>query len=65
MIYRWKHAEWQAQVFGIIHGFAEIVDGIVTVSTLGFYCSSLASSIAYWRNLNSKLLREAKEREVK
>ena len=49
MIYRWKHPDWKSHIAGLMQGFAEVADGLVTLGSLGFYASSFEMSIARYR----------------
>lgn len=51
MFSRWKHPCWQTHVLGIVQGFAEILDGAVTVVSLGFFMSQFELSVATYRAL--------------
>ena len=50
-IHRWKHANSKHHLLGFIQGFAEILDGCVTICSLGFYMSSFEVDVARYRAL--------------
>ena len=49
-ISRWKHKSPTHQLLGWLQGFAELVDGIVTLCSLGFYSSTFEISYSMWRS---------------
>lgn len=51
MIHRWRHPSLACHLLGIVQGFAEIADGIVTISTLGFFGSGFEMRVARYRSL--------------
>lgn len=51
-IQRLKHASFKQHFLGFVQGFAEIVDGCVTIFSLGFYMSSFEMDIARYRALS-------------
>ncbi len=69
MIRRWKHSSVKQHLWGILQGFAEIADGVVTVSTLAFYSSGFEMRVAYKRAYSlcndQKKLRDAKKQQPK
>ena len=46
---RWKHPDAKSHLMGILQGFAEILDGVVTVGSLGFYASGFEMQVARMR----------------
>ena len=48
-IIRWKHQTFYLHFLGWLQGFAEIVDGIVTVVSLGFLTSSFEITLSGYR----------------
>lgn len=64
MIYRWRHATWKCHVLGVIHGFAELADGLVTVCSLGLYGSGFEMTIAKYRAKRFHQLRKLKEKNT-
>lgn len=54
MIYRWKHPSTKTHLWGILQGFAELLDGCVTICSLGFFASRFEITIASKR-VNSHL----------
>lgn len=50
-IHRWKHTNHRQHLLGFLQGFAEILDGCVTIFSLGFYMSSFEMDIARYRAL--------------
>jgi hypothetical protein len=68
-IYRWKHLNWQMHLLGILQGFAELADGIVTVGSLGFFGSRFELDASCYRARKSfdiaKKIRENKESKLK
>lgn len=48
-IQRWKHPTVKCHALGILQGFAEIADGLITICSLGFYASNLEMSVAAYR----------------
>ena len=51
-IVRWKHSSIKQHFLGFIQGFAEILDGCVTIFSLGFYMSSFEIAVARYRSLS-------------
>ena len=49
MIQRCRHPTLSAHLLGILLGFAELADGLVTISSLGFLCSSFGLQVARHR----------------
>ena len=49
MIQRWRHPTLTAHLLGILQGFAELADGLVTLGSLGFLCSSFELQVARHR----------------
>lgn len=49
IIQRWKHPTIKCHALGILQGFAEITDGLITICSLGFYASNFEMSIAAYR----------------
>ena len=60
MIQRWKHPTIASHLIGVLQGFAEIADGLVTVGSLGFYMSGFEMRVASYRTL--KHMRSLKAR---
>ena len=52
IIRRWKHATAKQHMFGILQGFAEIADGLVTVGSFGFFASGFEMAVARRRSLS-------------
>lgn len=50
MIYRRKHPTIKCHILGILQGFAEIADGLVTICSLGFYGSGFETKVAFYRS---------------
>lgn len=50
-IYRWKHANYKQHLLGLVQGFAELLDGIITIISLGFFASNFEMTIAKYRAL--------------
>ena len=50
-IQRWKHENNKQHFLGFIQGFAELLDGCVTIFSLGFYMSSFEMDVARYRAL--------------
>lgn len=48
-IQRWKHPTVKCHALGILQGFAEIADGLITICSLGFYASNFEMSVASYR----------------
>lgn len=48
-IQRWKHPTVKYHALGILQGFAEIADGLITICSLGFYASNFEMSVAAYR----------------
>lgn len=46
MIYRWRHPTPKGHAYGLLQGFAEIADGVVTLLSLGFYASSFEMAVS-------------------
>jgi hypothetical protein len=49
MIYRWKHPNTTAHLLGILQGFCEIADGLITICSLGFFSSGFEMCVARLR----------------
>ena len=45
-IYRWKHPSLVCHLWGVLQGFGELGDGLVTVLTLAFFSSNLELLVA-------------------
>lgn len=43
---------WQNRVFWWITGWAELIDGLVLILTLGFVCAGLAERLSRWKMKN-------------
>ena len=50
MISRWKHPTIEAHLLGIVQGFGEIADGVVTICSLGFLMSGFEMAVARFRS---------------
>lgn len=48
-IVRWGHANIELHLLGILQGFGELLDGIVTITSLGFLCSNFEGTISWFR----------------
>jgi len=48
-ISRWKHPTLKSHLLGVVQGFADLTDGIVTVCSLGFLCSDFEMRVACFR----------------
>lgn len=48
-IWRWKHKNKIIHLLDWLQGFAEILDGLITVSSLGFFASNFEITIAGYR----------------
>lgn len=48
-IQKWKHPTIKCHIFGVLQGFAEIADGLVTICSLGFYASDFEMSVTVYR----------------
>ena len=46
IIYRWKHSSIKMHAIGILQGFAEIEDGIVTVISFATLASGFEMAVA-------------------
>jgi hypothetical protein len=46
MIYRWKHPSRSCHLWGILQGFGELADGLVTLLTLAHFSSSFELSVS-------------------
>lgn len=53
---RWGHPSLRCHLWGIVQGFAEIADGLVTLLSLGFYMSNIEMQVAYYRGISHHLL---------
>jgi hypothetical protein len=60
---RWLHPDKIAHLMGVVQGFAEILDGIVTVSTLGFYASGFEMWVA--RERTKGFFKRSKAKKLK
>lgn len=49
IIYRWKHPSVSAHLLGILQGFGEIADGLVTLCSLGSFASGFEMRVARLR----------------
>ena len=63
MIGRWKHSSFKQQLWGVLQGIAEIIDGLVVVLSLGFYASWLSNQVVYARALDEILERKKNEQD--
>lgn len=63
IIYRWKHPSIKQHLWGILQGFAEIMDGVVTLSTLGFFASGFERKVA-WKRAGEHIKELKKKREA-
>ena len=50
MIHRWRHGNIKHQLWGIVVGFSEILDGLVIVLTFGYFGSGFSNLAAYKRS---------------
>lgn len=48
-VQRWKHKNLTQQLLGVVQGLAEVLDGLVTVLSLGFLASNFAMNAAVLR----------------
>lgn len=48
-ILRWQHPSVETHLLGVLQGFAELADGLVTVLSLGFLMSNFEMSVAFYR----------------
>lgn len=48
-IYRWRHTSWKQHLLGWLQGFAELLDGCVTLCSLGFLGSGFEMAVARYR----------------
>lgn len=48
-IYRWPHAHWQLRLLGVVQGFADMLDGLIVVGTLGFFAGGFGIQTAVYR----------------
>lgn len=48
-IIRWKHPNATDHLVGLLQGFGELADGMVTVLSLAFLMSDFELSVASWR----------------
>ena len=48
-IVRWGHANFEQHLLGIVQGFGELLDGLVTVLSLGFLCSNFEGTVSWFR----------------
>lgn len=46
---RWKHPDWKSHLLGILQGWAEIADGLVTLLSFGFLMSNFEMQVASFR----------------
>lgn len=60
-IYRFKHRSAEEHAWGLLQGVAEIADGIVTLSSLGFYASGFEMAVA-WKRAGCHIKALKKER---
>lgn len=51
-IKRWEHPNVKMQLLGILIGFAEILDGLVTVLSLGFFASNFEMTLVKVRAMS-------------
>lgn len=51
MIKRWRHPDLTSHLYGILQGFAEIADGIVTLLSLGLFMSSFEMQVSFARGM--------------
>ena len=49
MIHRWKHVNKTLHLLGFLQGFGELLDGVVTIGSLGFLMSNFELSISRYR----------------
>jgi len=61
---RWKHPYWQVHMLGILQGFAEIVDGLVTILSLATLSSNFELEVAAFRSIYSQELRKKYRKKV-
>lgn len=48
-IIRWKHPSWRTHAWGLLQGIGELLDGIVSICSLGFFMSNFELTIAFYR----------------
>lgn len=48
-ISRWVHPSWRTHALGLLQGFGELLDGIVSIGSLGFFMSNIELTIASYR----------------
>lgn len=48
-IVRWGHSNFEQHLLGILQGFGELLDGVVTVVSLGFFCSNFEGVVSWFR----------------
>ena len=46
----WKHPTKLCHLLGIVQGFAEILDGLITICSLGFLASGFELKVAGYRS---------------
>lgn len=51
-VYRWRHPSLKSHLWGFLQGFAEILDGVVTLSTFAFFGSGFEMAVARKRSLS-------------
>lgn len=49
MIRRWKHPNKTLHLLGFIQGFGELLDGVVTILSLGFLMSNFELRVSRYR----------------
>jgi hypothetical protein len=62
---RWHHPDLEAQFFGWLQGFAELLDALITLCSFGFVCSSFELRYCAWRTLRQIKQQRATLEETK
>ena len=58
---RWDHPDKLAHLWGVVQGVAEIVDGLVTLLSLGFFVSNFDMQVAFYRSFSHHLRQKKKK----
>ena len=58
-IHRWKHPSIRCHLWGLVQGVAEIVDGCVSLLSLGLLLSNFEMQVAYYRGFSHHLLKRS------
>ena len=59
-ITRWEHPSIRCHLLGLLQGIAEVLDGLVTLFSLGFFMSNFEMQIAFYRGISHHLIKKEK-----